>query len=584
MFYHDAYDPVYRSPLGAVKCGQDVTICAKSDCAVTLRLWGDRGEEKIPMTEKNGLYSASFTAQEAGLLWYCFLLEDGRVFCAPDDLLGGESVLLNHDAPLHSHQITVYSSDYVTPSWMREAVVYQIFPDRFCDGCNGALLKRRKDICIHTDMQEMPYCIPDGDGEVIKTDDFYGGNLKGIEQKLPYLRQLGVTALYLNPIFESPSNHKYNTGNYMRIDPTFGDEADFVSLCKAAHALQMRVILDGVFSHTGDDSVYFNRYGRYPTVGAYQSKKSRYFKWYTFRKFPDDYKCWWDFKTLPNVNEMEPSYLDFIIRAENSVIAKWLQLGADGWRLDVADELPEEFIQLLRARVKQIKPDACIIGEVWEDASNKISYGKLRHYLCGQELDSVMNYPLREALIQFFLGLENAADTARRITCLQNNYPKEAFYSMMNLIGSHDRSRIINILGECDDQRIDRFAQRDVRMTEEQYALGKARLKKMFTAVSVLPGMPTIYYGDEAGLQGMRDPFCRAFYPWGRQDTELVEHFQQALQMRADNPVLRTGFLRMGAVGEDTLVVERYLQDGLDAFGQRVTRGQRKMQIEIMRR
>ncbi|HBS60173.1 MAG TPA: hypothetical protein DEA44_13005, partial [Firmicutes bacterium] len=282
--------------------------------------------------------------------------------------------------------------------------------------------------------------------------DFFGGNLRGVLAKLPYLKQLGVGAIYLNPVFESPSNHKYDTGDYKKIDPLFGDYPLFSQLCSRARELGMAIILDGVFSHTGSDSRYFNKEGRYPELGAYQSTASPYFPWYRFHNHPDQYECWWGIDTLPNVNELEPSYLDFIADNEDSVLKYWLRAGIKGWRLDVADELPGRFIKHLHTVLKAQDPAAVLIGEVWEDASRKVSYGTERAYLLGDELDSVTNYPFRSMLLDFILGVDDAAQTQHRLTSLAENYPREHFYAALNMLGSHDVPRILSLLGEAPPQ------------------------------------------------------------------------------------------------------------------------------------
>lgn len=582
-FYHDSRDEACRHPFGAVKRGQTVTIRAASDAPVTLRLWQSEKEILLPMSrDDRGLWEAVVHADEVGLIWYYFIA-GGEIYCAPGDLLGGKSVPHQDGTPLNSHQITVYGENFSTPRWLHTSVMYQIFPDRFFDGANGALLKNRNDIAVHADKAEMPYCLPGDTPGIIRTDDFYGGNLPGIEQKLGYLKSLGTDVIYLNPIFKADSNHKYDTGDYLGVDPTFGTNGDFSRLCEKAAAMGMRVILDGVFSHTGADSVYFNKYGKYDSYGACQGKDSPYYPWYSFKSYPDEYDCWWGFKSLPNVNELAPGYTDFILTGKDAVVKTWLRRGASGWRLDVADELPERFIELLRKSVKEENPEAAVIGEVWEDATNKVSYGKLRAYALGRGLDSVMNYPLREALILFFLGKEDSRMLKRRLDSQRENYPMEFYYSLMNVMGTHDRSRILNILGECDDQRIEKAAQREVRMNPAQYALGKARFKQMAELVFALPGMPCIYYGDEAGLTGMSDPFCRAFFPWGREDQELTEHFRRLCAQRHALPVLARGFAEINAPHPDAIEISRFFKDGKDALGEPARGGDLVLRIDRRR-
>ena len=378
--FHNSQDIQYRSPFGAVKTGTEVTLRlsvedAKAD-AVWLRLFRHGQEEKIPMKcQKDGCYAATLSAgEDPCLLWYDFVVElEGRCFyySNSEDSLGGIGVMTEVPAA-NSYQITVYDKSYQTPEWFRGKVMYQIFPDRFCRGKKGVDLSRKQgNYQLHEDWYAPPAQNrhPYEDGPAY--NDFYGGNISGIIEKLPYLKEMGVGVIYLNPIFEAYSNHRYDTGNYKRIDPVLGEEEDFRELCQKAEELGIRIILDGVFSHTGADSIYFNKYGTYGAgQGAFQSWDSPYRNWYQFTDYPN-YQSWWGCSNLPNVNEMEDSYLNYILRDEDAVIKKWIRAGASGWRLDVADELPDEFIKILRKELKQTNPDSVLIGEVWEDASNK---------------------------------------------------------------------------------------------------------------------------------------------------------------------------------------------------------------------
>ena len=577
---HNTRDAFYRTPFGAAPCGTRVFLrlrvdAALEDARVSLKLWSSDKAETLAM-ECVGIggmwrtYEASFSApQEPGLVWYHFMIETGSrmfYFGNADDGMGGHGRVW--DDPPPSFQVTVYDGAFATPQWMPDGIVYQIFPDRFFDGHDGALLARRQDIRVHERWDDAPDAIDERGAPEDAAKDFFGGNLRGIREKLDHLQSLSVSALYLNPIFKANSNHKYDTGDYTQIDSTFGDEEEFRALCAAAKERGIRVLLDGVFSHTGEDSAYFNRFGNYDSVGAHQSALSRYFAWYKFNRHPDDYVCWWGVPTLPEINEMWPSFLDFIIRSPDAVVAKWLRAGAGGWRLDVADELPDEFIAMLRERVKAEDADACVIGEVWEDATNKVAYGQPRKYALGRGLDSVMNYPLRLTLIAFLTGQENAALARRRILVQKENYPKPMYYALMNLMGSHDRTRILNVLADRENPNIPAQEMGGYRLTSEEYALGAARLRLMIALVAGLPGMPSVYYGDEAGVQGLRDPFCRAAYPWGREDGELLDSFRKVLAVRRHLPVLRRGEVDVIAPHPDVLCVLRSISKGRDALGE----------------
>lgn len=434
-------------------------------------------------------------------------------------------------------QLTVYDKAFHTPQKFKGGLIYQIFPDRFAFS-ETAKQNVPTDRILRSDKDGDPYWLPTADGKVLN-NDYFGGDLKGIEQKLDYLKELGVTCIYLNPIFEAQSNHRYDTANYEKIDPLLGTEEDFKALCCAAEKLGIAVILDGVFSHTGDDSVYFNKYGRYDKLGAYQSKNSPYYCWYKFNEWPDDYESWWGIKILPEVIEETPDFIEYIT-GKNGIARKWLRLGASGWRLDVADELPDSFLDSFRKAVKTEKSDALVLGEVWEDASNKESYGKLRRYLLGKQLDSVMNYPFANAVIDFIRNA-NAELFAERITSIVENYPKEVLDVLMNHLSTHDTMRAITALaGESCNYR-DRKWQSAHSLSESEYAYGVHLLKAASAVQYTLPGIPTIYYGDEAGMQGYKDPFNRRCYPWGNENAELIEWYKKLGKIRNENPVFADG-------------------------------------------
>ena len=573
-FYHDSRDPLYRDPQGAAPCGQTVRLRVKAEelHGVCLRLWWQEAESVLPMCPiHGGLYECQLKLPNTpGLLWYYFIAQDNRgrtrfLGNAADGLGGAGQV--REEAP-DGYQITVFDPAYDTPRWMRDGVMLQIMVDRYC--CSG-----------ERDIRNLPpasyYHIRwDDDPALIINDDkygdncnndYFGGNLRGVIEKLDYIRSLGVTVLYFNPIFEARSNHKYNTGDYMTIDPSFGTEADFRRLCAEAKKRGMRVILDGVFSHTGSDSLYFNRDGSYGPGGAYNDPSSPYREWYRFRHWPDDYECWWNFKTLPNVSEETPSYQDFIIDRDDSVIAHWLRAGAAGWRLDVADELPMAFIRKLRQRIRRERPDGALIGEVWEDPTNKVAYGEMRCYCLGDTLDSCMNYPLRDAIVEFLCCRADAFALVRKMESLRENMPAPFLYSEMNLLGSHDTPRIISMLADIGDMAPDRVYRHPFAMDPEDYARGRRRLIAAWALVCALPGMPCLYYGDEAGLTGMADPYNRATYPWGREDAELVSAIRGIIQDRMSAPALRTGDLKLSAIGPDVVLVERRISGGRDVFG-----------------
>ena len=567
-FVFDPRCDLCKEPFGAVPCGTAVTFHCRplategfSHCALVLscEFSGTQREQELPLEGFAGerlCFSGTLTAPELpDLLWYHFRFwrEDGTGCLL--DKTGYRS-----DGQAVSWQLTVYQESR-TPGWFGAGVTYQIFPDRFCRLAlvdSAGLVGRR---WVHEDWDDTPEWRPDPDGE-IRNRDFFGGTLAGITSKLDDLKALGVTTLYLCPIFESASNHRYNTADYTRIDPMLGTEADFRALCAQARQRGMRVILDGVFNHTGSQSMYFNADGYYPTLGAAQSQDSPWYSWYRFHHWPDSYDSWWGIRTLPAVEESSPSYVDFIIDAKDSIIRRWLRAGASGWRLDVADELPDWFLEKIRAAMEETAPDSVLIGEVWEDGSNKIAYGVRRRHILGGHCDGLMNYPFRNALLSFLLG-EDAFRFRQAMETLRENYPPFAWRSAMNFLGTHDTPRILTLLGTGGDGKDhDKDWRAAFRMSSGQYALGKARLKLGALVIFAFPGSPMVYYGDEAGMEGFEDPFNRRTYPWGREDGELLEWYTALGKARRALPALRRGelawtltrgrvlsFLRTGAEG-----------------------------------
>ena len=328
-----------------------------------------------------------------------------------------------------------------------------------------------------------------------------------------------VSVIYLNPIFEARSNHRYDTADYLKIDPLLGTQADFGDLCSAARSRGIRIILDGVFNHTGADSRYFNKYNRYAEVGAWQEANgagiSPYSSWYSFTRSDGQvsYDAWWGFAELPGVNEQDLNYRDFIT-GPDGVVRHWLRLGASGWRLDVSDELPDFFLRAIRRAVKEEKDDAAVIGEVWEDASNKISYGHYRDFLLGQTHDTVMNYPFQRALIGWLSGHFSAMWLHHQLETLREHYPKPAFYAAYNLISSHDIERALTTLAGDPDPG-SREEQARLHLSKEQRTLGEKLMRLAVLFQMVYPGCPVIYYGDEIGMEGYRDPFNRRTFPLG---------------------------------------------------------------------
>ena len=546
-FVFDPRSECCKKPYGAVPCGTAVSYTVRplraegwSRCVLVARreFSNLETETELPCTGIDGdrnRFSGTFPAPaEPELVWYWFRLS------RPD----GCTILFDKsgwhtDGSVQSWQLTVYE-ETSTPSWFGWGVTYQIFPDRFCRLSVPDPAGMIGDRWVHENWSDIPEWQPDSQGEV-RNRDFFGGSLQGILSKLDDLAAFGVTMLYLNPIFESASNHRYNTADYLAIDPMLGTEADFRQLCREAKSRGIRVILDGVFNHTGSQSRYFNADGFYPAPGAAQSQDSPYFSWFSFHPWPTDYDAWWGIKTLPAVQENDSGYLDFIIRDRDSVVRHWLRAGASGWRLDVADELPDDFIADIRTAMDETAPGSLLLGEVWEDATTKVAYSQRRRYLLGQELHGVMNYPFRNALIAYLLG-GDADEFRETLEAIRENYPTNAFSSLMNFLGTHDTPRILTVLGasHVPDSKEDRAS---YRLSPEERQMGLARLRLAALVLFTFPGAPTVYYGDEAGMEGWEDPFNRAGYPWGREDTELKAWFARLARLRQDRPALQSGQL-----------------------------------------
>ena len=567
-YFYNSWDPAYKSHFGAIARNQSCQFTIRLpeetplDFSPVLVVFRTGFKERfLPMNVKeheNGYvtYTTDLIPKYSGVHYYYFSYTSNGVrhYIKRGDACHGT---LDQG---EMFQLTVYNEDYQTPQFLKGGVMYQIFPDRFCS--SGKMHDNVPSDRVMREWGELPYYKPDQNGHVWN-NDYFGGDLDGIRSKLDYLKDLGVTCIYLNPIFESHENHRYNTANYRNVDPLLGTNEDFLELCKAAKVRGISVILDGVFSHTGADSIYFNKFGRYNTPGAYQSENSPYYSWYHFWG-NKEYESWWGIDTLPNVDENNPSYTKYIC-GDDGVLDYWMSLGAAGYRLDVADELPDEFLDNLRTCVKKYDEEKIVIGEVWEDASNKEAYGVKRRYLLGDQLDSVMNYPFREAIIAYMKG--EAATTFRdRIMVILENYPKCTVDVLMNFVSTHDIERAINRFGgqPCDDKSKDWMASNE--LSPDEYNRGKALLKGAMVLQFFLPGVPSIYYGDEAGLQGWKDPFNRRCYPWGNEDTELVEYTRQMAKIRREHQAFAEGAMEFLVLEEKVLGFARYiLQNGSSA-------------------
>lgn len=604
---HQTRNLRYRKPFGAVSCDNYVDLyldvvdhLEDVDFILLNYAYGlkDFTEGKIMMQadeadpEKTpGRYHVRLrTPGLPSLLFYWFEVrksDKSIIYVSKNTDTSGTAVLTTqaprYQANVSKHalpfQITVYEKDYTVPSWYSGHLMYQIFPDRFKRGEDYNFERMReahhsKLQLFHEDWND-EVDIHGSEPEGYKALDFFGGTLKGIEEKLSYIAEMGITILYLNPIFEARSNHRYDTANYMNVDPILGTNDDFISLCQSAQDYGIRIILDGVFSHTGADSIYFNKYGHYPEKGAFQSlldkTYSPYFNWYNIHQEADaiTYDSWWGFEDLPAVRELDLSYLDYILGPEG-VIRTWLRRGAFGFRLDVSDELPDVFLEELRRVVKDENPEAVILGEVWEDASNKISYGSYRNFLLGQTHDNVMGYPFRQAVIDFF-GQHIAADEMiKRLEVIREHYPPAAFHASMNLLGSHDTTRFITAVAGAADPG-NRELQMQVRLSEEEREFGLKALHLASFFQMTYPGTPSIYYGDEIAMDGYRDPFNRRTFNWDEvSQSSLRNEIAKLGRLRKQHAVLQSGHFEIVTASGRLLIFRRVLdENGCDVFGEK---------------
>lgn len=376
------------------------------------------------------------------------------------------------------------------PSWVERTLFYQIFLDRFANG---------------NPENDPPHTV--SWGQCPNRENFFGGDLEGLIDRLDYLSSLGVGGIYLNPIFLSPSNHKYDTQDYLLIDPHFGNLAVFGKLLDAAHARGIRVLLDGVFNHTGDRFWAFQHVLR---AGA----ASPYSNWYYCHGFPlrqypkPNYESWWGFPSLPKLKVENPEVLAYLTR----VITFWTSLGIDGWRLDVPNEVPAFFWRYFRQLVRGINPEAYIVGEIWDDG---------RPWLAGDMFDAVMNYSWRDLIVKFIATREIGVDAfAAGMQALRERHAEHVTRGLFNLIGSHDTARFLTLAGG-----------------------DKRRLKLAAILQYTYPGVPVVYYGDEVGLTGDSDPECRRTMLWGpaEQDLELLAFYRRLGQIRKASPALWSG-------------------------------------------
>lgn len=559
---YDSKNPLFKKPFGTIKRGEEceINIHIPKSCqtkTAQLKIFKENGGPFAAFFlkyqreyEEYEIFNVRFCIEETGLYFYCFNIETQN---ESFDLFK-QGYDMTNISKGDMWQLSCIDENFKTPKRFYGNVMYQIFPDRFFKYGETNLEGKLEPYFVHKSTKDIPEYAPDNKGEV-QNNDFFGGNLKGIEKKLGYLKRLGVGTIYLNPIFKAYSNHRYDTADYKKIDEMLGNEEDFKSLVKKAHSFNIKIILDGVFSHTGSNSVYFDKNNIFGN-GAYHNENSPYKEWFQFKNYPNEYTSWWGIETLPCVEEMNEGFRNYIINGEDSVIEHYLKLGADGFRLDVADELPDEFIKEIRAKMKEVNPEALLIGEVWEDASNKVSYNRRREYFLGNELDSVMNYPFRDAIIDFVLNLdsEKLRDTVMTIC---ENYPSEVVCVLMNMLSTHDTPRLLSLLSAVKPP--EKKSERAIfKLSKQQLEIATERLKVATFLQFTLPGMPCIYYGDEILTEGFEDPFCRSYFDWEKEKGSVTRKFFERLSfVKNKSDILKFGNTQIEILGKGAVKITR---------------------------
>lgn len=506
----------------------------------------------IEKDKETYIFDISELTQKKALMFFSFkFYAFGREFYINRS---AELYVSDHFRSSDMLQITVSDFSYPEPKAALGGIIYHIFVDRFNRG--GNVKEKEGAVLVPGEWECIPE-YPEYPGAPLKNNTFYGGTLYGIIDKLDYIKSLGANIIYLSPIFSSVSNHKYDTADYMQVDEMFGGEEALRKLISECDKREIKIILDGVFNHTGDDSIYFNKYSTYDTEGAYNSKNSPYFNWYDFKDYPDKYVCWWNIPILPRINPDIPECGEFIA-GKGGVIEKYRNMGIYGLRLDVADELSDRFLSKIKARLSK-SGENILYGEVWEDASSKVAYGVRKQYYLGSELDGVMNYPIRVGLIDYIVN-KSTDKLNYALRAVMENAPKRIRDVQMNLIGSHDTLRALTALS---GKQADGKSNKELcysRLDSEEYAIARQRLMSAYTILATIPGIPSIFYGDEAGLEGYSDPFCRMPYPWGKEDGVLLDHYRTVGKIRRENRVYKDGEFSLVFLSSDLLIFERYNQ------------------------
>jgi glycosidase len=599
---HDSRDGADKQPFGAVPAGTRLqwsftALPGVQQATLVIERRRFEGDQKVieysplarlPMQRSadgatgRERFTAQWLSDQVGVVGYWFdVVIAGQTYALQNNSetihwtrekgsngLAQVGLLPGNLARLRRLRVSVYQPGFKTPDWAADAVYYSIFPERFRNGDKtndpqpGQRRYQNHDIERHTRWIDPPYKPGSGDGsDAVHNNDFFGGDLAGIIEKLDYIRDLGANTIYMTPVFRAASNHKYDTADFKNIDPGFGSNADFTRLTQEAARRGIRVIPDTSLNHSGSDSIYFDRFGNHSAngnVGAFANAKihpeSPWASWYRFKPEatePDkQYQGWVGVADLPELDKTAPAWRNYAYRDNDSVTRLWLQRGASGWRMDVAPWVPDDFWREWRSVVKQTNPQAITIAETWFDASK---------HLLGDMFDSTMNYIFRNALLDYAAG-GPAPHAVRNLEFMREAYPPTAHFALMNLLSTHDQARALHRFG---DTRIG-----GAPVGDDVVALAKQRLLLAVLFQMSYPGSPAVYYGDEVGLTGGDDPYNRAPYPWadegGSPDNTLLARFKQLIAMRQKHAVLRRGELLAPLwVDEHVIVLGRRLQQGL---------------------
>ena len=533
------FDPLlFKCPKGVVVKGTEVEYFVSAESNTNLKtiyfMCKEDEDDDYTYSEmekcKNG-YKIKIKYEKNGHYWYNFQLKYDDNVQYLSKTYDSYSYITNEKGKDFFQ--SVLEKEYTCVHSMQGGVIYQIYVDRFC---KKGEVKTREPLIYRKDWG----------GKIQKntTDplvinrEVFGGNFQGIISKLSHLKELGVTTIYLNPISMANSNHKYDTADYMTVDPMFGTEKDFKELIEKAKEKGIGIIFDGVYNHTGSDSIYFNKYGRFDTLGAYKSKNSKFYKWYDFDEYPDKYSCWWGIDTLPSINDSSEDFQNYI-SGENGVLDKFLKMGVQGVRLDVVDEITDKFVKKISERVHKYGDDKVVMGEVWEDASTKISYSKRRKYFAENELNSVMNYPIKETILKF-VKTGDCRDLISTLRMLENNYPKVVLDNLMNFLGTHDTQRIFSEL---------------ISSTNGDREKAQKLLKIATTLSFTLPGVPSVFYGNEYGMEN-NDGSSRGCFDWENYNNDIFKWYVKLGKLRKLK-VFENGKLSILYSGNGKLVFDR---------------------------